>query len=544
MKRIGFLLLVFLVFAVASLMLVACETEVDTPADDTPADDTPADDTPADDVDAPEAADQDLIVARVSDSVSMDPQGSNDMPSAVVHHHIYETLVQFDDDLVLQPLLATDWEMVDDVTWEFKLREGIKFVDGTDFKADSVVATFERILDPDIASPRLFLYGMIEEIIAVDDYTVHFVLDEPFAPFPAHLSHGGGSIVSKAAIEKDYEEMAAGNEPSFYLGENAAGTGAFMLEEWVPGEYVKLVRNNDYWGENALLDSVTYKVVPEPLTRISELETGYSHVSDPILPSDLPRVDAMTDAGVYRRNYTTLFYLGFNCEKPPFDDVRVRQALSMTLDKDIIVDNIFEGTAVPAHGPIAPGVFGYDPAATSPPVNMEKAKELLADAGYADGFSSTIWTNDNPIRVQIAEYAQSTWRELGIDIEIEVLEWGAYLENTAAGEHDMFLLGWVTVTLDADYGTYSLFHSDEHGEAGNRSFFSNPRVDELLEKGRTEPDPDARTAVYSELSEILIDEAPMFFVAFTELLLGLSDDVKGFHATATGLHELKDVYLD
>lgn len=537
MKKKSFLFWTVFVFAIASLLLAGCATDDgEVPVDDP--------DAPAEDVDPPADVPQDLIIARVSDSVSMDPQGSNDMPSAVVSHLIYETLVQFDEDSVLQPLLATEWEMVDDVTWEFKLREGVKFTDGTDFKADSVKATFERILDPDIASPRLFLYSMIEEIIIVDDYTVQFVLDEPFAPFPAHLSHGGGSIVSKAAIEKDYEEMAAGNEPSTFLGENAAGTGYFKLEEWVPGDYVKLVRNDDYWGEKALLDSVTYKVVPEPLTRISELETGFSHVSDPILPSDMPRVEGMDGAGVYRRNYTTLFYLGFNCQKAPFDDVRVRQALAMTLDKDVIAENIFDGTAVPAHGPIAPGVFGYDPTATSPAVDMEKAKELLADAGYADGFASTIWTNDNPIRVQIAEYAQSTWRELGIDIEIEVVEWGAYLENTAAGLHDMFLLGWVTVTLDADYGTYSLFHSDEHGDAGNRSFYSNPRVDELLEKGRTEPDPDARIAVYSELTEILLEEAPMNFIAFTELILGVSDNVQGFHATATGLHELQFVYLD
>ncbi len=523
MKKKSFLFWTVFVFAMASLMLAACDTTDDT-----------------------EVADGggDLVIARVSDSVSMDPSGSNDMPSAVGHHHIYETLVRFDDDSVLQPLLATEWEMVDDVTWEFKLREGVKFIDGTDFTAESVKATFDRILDPDVASPRHFLFSMIEEIKVVDDHTVQFVLEKPFAPFPAHLTHGGGSIISKTAIEKDYEEMAAGNEPSTYLGENAAGTGPFMLEEWVPGDYVKLVRNDDYWGEKVLLDSVTYKVVPEPLTRISELETGYAHISDPILPSDLPRVEAMANAGVYRRNYTTLFYLGFNCQKEPFNDVRVRQALSMTLDKEVIAESIFDGTAVPAHGPIAPGVFGYDPSASSPPVNMEKAKELLADAGYEDGFESTIWTNDNPSRIGIAEYAQSVWRELGIDIEIEIVEWGAYLENTAAGMHDMFLLGWVTVTLDADYGTYSLFHSSEHGSSGNRSFYSNPEVDALLERGRTEPDPDKRAAVYTELTDILLEEAPMNFVAFTELILGISDNVKGFHATATGLHDLRNVYIE
>lgn len=525
-KKRGIFVWGVLVIAVALLMVVGCATE---------------DPDTGEPVDGEKGGD--LIIARVSDSVSMDPQGSNDMPSAVVHHHIYETLVIRDDNGVLQPLLATDWYPVDDVTWEFVLREGVKFVDGTDFKADSVKATFDRILDPDIASPRLFLYGMIEEINVVDEYTVQFVLKQPFAPFPAHLSHGGGSIVSKAAIEKDYDEMAKGNEPSSYLGENAAGTGPFKLDSWVPGDHVKLVRNDDYWGQNALLDSVTYKVVPEPLTRISELETGYAHISDPILPSDMPRVDSMANASVYRRNYTTLFYLGFNCEKEPFNDVRVRQALAMTLDKDVIAESIFDGTAVPAHGPIAPGVFGYDSSVTSPPVNMEKAKELLADAGYADGFKSTIWTNDNPLRVAIAEYAQSTWIELGIEIEIEVVEWTAYLDKTAAGEHDMFLLGWVTVTLDADYGTYSLFHSDEHGSAGNRSFYTNAKVDELLERGRTEADPDKRIDAYSELTQILLEEAPMNFVAFTELLLGVSDNVKGFWATATGLHELREVYI-
>ncbi len=492
-----------------------------------------------------EAADGgDLVIATLSDAVSLDPHGSNDVPSAKVAYNVYESLLYFDENSELQPLLATDWEAVDDLTWEFTLREGVQFHDGTDFTADAVKASFERLLDPDIGSPRLFLFEMLEDVVVVDDYTVQFVTEFPFAPLPAHLAHNGGAIISPAAIEADYEEMEAGNEPGSYLSDNPVGTGFFELESWAPGDQLKLVRNENYWGENALLDSVTFKVVPESLTRISELETEVAHIADPVEPSDMSRVDNMDHASMDITSVTVMAYVGYNCEKEPFDDVRVRQAISMAINKEEIIEGAYEGTAIPAEGPIAPGVFGHDEAISGLPYDVDKARDLLADAGYEDGFSTTIWTNDNPVRIMAAEYIQSELADLNIEVEIEVLEWGAYLENPAAGEHDMFILGWSTPTLDADYAVYALFHSNNIGDPGNRSYYSSEEADELLDRGRQEPDPDARLEIYSELQEILIDEAPMLYLVYNENLVGINDNVKNFWVTPASMFMLQDVYID
>ncbi len=496
--------------------------------------------------DAPEevATGGDLIIASLSDAVSLDPHGSNDVPSAKVCYNIYESLVYFDQNSELQPLLATAWEAVDDRTWEFTVREGVKFHDGSDLTAEAVKASFDRLLDPEIASPRFFLFSMLEEVIIVDDYTVQFVTQFPFAPLPAHLAHNGGAIISLNAIEADYAEMEAGNEPGTYLATNPVGTGFFKLDSWEPGNQIKLVRNEDYWGEKARLASVTFRVVPESLTRLSELETGYAHIADPVEPSDISRVENMENADMDITSVTVMAYIGYNCDKAPYDDVRVRQAIAMAINKDEVIEGAYQGTAIPAEGPIAPGVFGYDENIRGLPYDVDAARELLTEAGYADGFSTTIWTNDNPVRIMVAEYVQSELRELNIDVSIEVLEWGAYLENTAAGEHDMFILGWSTPTLDADYAVYALFHSDNVGEPGNRAFFRNDAADELLDRGRQEPDPEERLKIYSELQAILIEEAPMLYLVYNENLAGVSKDVQNFWVTPASMFMLQDVTLD
>ncbi len=486
----------------------------------------------------------DLVKAMLSDAVALDPHTTNDVPSSIVAEHIYESLVRFDSDSELQPLLASSWTNVDDTTVEFSLREGVTFHDGTDLTAEVVKANFDRLLDPDTASPREFLFSMIEDVVVVDDYTIQFVTETPFAPLVAHLAHSGGGIASMQALERDAEAVANGRSPGAYLSENPSGTGIFKLERWSPGTEILLVRNEDYWGDNALLDSVTYKVVPESQTRIAELETGNAHIIDPVQSSDMGRIDRMPNASLLRQSSTSLAYIGFNAQKEPFDDVRVRQAVSMAVNKDEIVAGVYDNTGLAAVGPIAPGVFGYEDSVSSIPYDMDQARALLAEAGYEDGFSTTIWTNDNPDRIQIAEYTQSKLRDLNIDVSVEVLEWGAYLENTANGEHDMFILGWSTPTLDADYAMYALFHSSQQGSAGNRSFFANDELDELLDAGRTETDEDVRAEIYRDAQELLVELAPMMYLWHQEYLIGVDDSVRGLEVMPTNHYRLQNTYIE
>ncbi len=530
--------LLFLVFGLLlSFVLVACASEPDESGNN----ESEGDGEGTSEEEAVEGGE--LVIANQSDAVSLDPAGSNDTPSSNVQANIYETLVHLDADMQLQPGLATEWEAVEDNVWEFKLRDDVTFHDGSEFNAEVVKANIDRILDPDVASPRFFLYEMVEEVEVVDDYTVRFVTEYPFAPFPAHIAHNGGGMVSKDAIDADYEAMENGEEPGTYISENPVGTGYFKFDSWNPGTEIRLVKNEDYWGEPAHLDSVVFKVVSEGLTRVAELQTGDSHIVDPLNVNDVEQVEGTDGVHVAPQESVSLSYIGFNVQKEPFDNPDVRKAINMAIDKSQIIDGIYNGIGIPAVGPLAPPVFGYDENAPGLEYNLDEAKQLLADAGYEDGFSTTIWTNDTQERIDAATNVQSQLKELNIDVEVEVMEWGTYLDRTAQGDHEMFVLGWSTVTGDADYGLYPLFHSDNVGEPGNRTFLENDDLDAMLEDARREEDEDTRLQLYSDIQAELTELAPMLYLHHQEYLLGVSDDVQGLTQLPTQILQLHDVSL-
>lgn len=508
-----------------------------------------------------------IIIATNSDIVDLDPHGSNDVPSSNVRNNIYDTLVYQTPELELVPSLAKSWEQLDELTWVFELRDDVVFHDGSKFNAEVVKANFDRVLDPLVGSARSFLFSVITDVEVLDEYKVQIKTEYPFAPLLAHLAHDGGGMLSKEAIEKDYENAfkEAGvsreelealkdeDEEEYeeklaivqetlgqYVTLNPAGTGPFKLESRTPGEQLTLARFDDHWGEKAKADKITFKVVGERSTRIAEIEAGTSHIIDNIGSENVEQLEANENVTVHYQDSVSLNYIGFNMNKEPFDNKLVRQAISWAIDGNVIVDGILDGYGLAAKGPLAPDVFGYDESIEGIGYDIDKAKELLAEAGYADGFKTTIWTNDNADRVYIAEYVQQALKELNIEVEIQELEWGTYLDRTANGEHDMFILGWSTVTADADYGLYALFHSSAHGDTGNRSFMSNDELDDLLDKGRAEIDPEKRFEYYYRAQEIIVDEAPMVFINHTQYLNAYSNEVTGFDVNPLGIFQLRN----
>lgn len=486
----------------------------------------------------------DLIIAVLSDASSLDPHGSNDVPSSVVQANIYETLVNRNENNEIIEGLATSWEQVDEDTWSFTLQEGVTFHDGEEFNAEVVKMNLDRVRDEAVASPRYFLYEMITEIEVVGDYEVEITTEYPFAPLLAHLSHNGGGMISPASIEADYAALEGGSDPGSVISEEPVGTGFFKFDTWNTGSEIRLVKNEDYWGEPVNVDSVTFRVVPDSQVRAADLETGNVHIADPVQPNEVSRINNSGVASVLQTASSSLAYLGFNTEKEPFNDPLVRQAISLAVDREAIISGVYEDYGIPAIGPLAPGIFGYTEDIDAVEYNMDEARALLEEAGMSDGFSTTIWTNDNPQRQAIAVLVQESLAELNITVEIEVMEFGAYLDQTAAGEHDMFILGWSNPTGDADYGMYALFHSSQKGNPGNRSFYENPEVDELLDEGRREADPAAREAIYAEVAQLLTDDAPMAFLLHTEYLNGVADSVSGFSIDTSGIYQLKDVTIN
>ncbi|HLR34998.1 MAG TPA: glutathione ABC transporter substrate-binding protein [Tissierellales bacterium] len=472
-----------------------------------------------------------LVVAQGSDAKTLDPHGSNDQPSSRINSQIYNTLLDMDENMEIGPGLAESWKKIDDETWEFKLVEGVKFHNGEELKASDVKFTFERMME---SSEVAHIVEALESVETPDDYTVILKTEYPFGPLLAHLAHPASSILNEKAVTE------AGDD----YGQKPVGTGPYKLENWESGDSVTLVKFDDYFGEPAKTGKVIFQNIEEGNNRTIGLESGELDIAYDIEPIDLQKVRDHESLELIEEPSLSTSYIGFNTEKEPFDDPLVRKALNYAVDVDEIIDVVIEGAGHKAVSPINDDVFGFNSDLEGYEYDPEKAKELLKEAGYPDGFETTLWTNDNPVRGRITEIVQAQLKEVGIKVEIDTLDWAAYLDRTAQGEHEMFILGWVAVTGDADYGLYPLFHSSQHGGAGNRTFYTNKKVDKLLEKGKKSVDEDERLKAYHEAQEIIVDEAPQLFLYFQTQNAGLQNNVKGFKLHPAGHHLLDKVEID
>lgn len=508
-------------------------------------------------------AGNDLVIAVSSDIVSLDPHGSNDSVSAQVRENIYEKLVAQDIDGELVPGLAEEWTQVEDTVWSFKLREGTTFHNGSEFTGEDVKATLERVTDPAVASQSAFLFEMIEDIEVLDN-EVNITTEYPFAPLPNHLSHNTGAIISKEIIDEDYqyaldeagvdltvdeyyELRESGGEEyeevseqiSEYtgtvLGDNADGTNHLVLESRTSGDEVVGSKFEDFQGGDREFDTVTFRVIPESGSRIAELQAGGAQVVKDVDSSTAVTIEGTEGAELLETESTRIEYLGFNTEKTPFDDVKVRQAVAHAIDKEAIVSGVYDDMGKVAENSVPEVIWGYDESVAGLEYDVDRARELLSETDVADGFSTTLWVNEDQQRIDMAVYIQESLQQIGINVSIEQFEYGAFLETLGNGNHDMFLLGWTTVTGDADNSLYALFHTDYMGAGGNRSFYSNPEVDALLDAGRESTDDNERLDAYSEVEQLLIDEAPTVPVINTNFAAGVdTTQVEGIELDAIG----------
>lgn len=527
-------------------------------------DDSSVDETSGNAGNSGEDENNELIIATGEDVVTLDPHGSNDSASAQVRENIYEKLVGQAVDGELLPSLATEWEQVEDTVWNFKLREDTTFHNGSEFTAEDVKATLERVNDSAVASQSAFLFEMIEEVEIVGDYEVNIHTEYPFAPLPNHLSHNTGSIISKEIIDEDYQtaldeagvnmtadeyydlrdaggdeyeevsERIAANTGNI-LADNTDGTNHLKLESRTSGEEVRTVKFEDFQGGERNFDAVTFRVIPEAGSRIAELQTGGVHVIKDVDASTADTIEAGENTELLDTESTRIEYLGFNAQSEPFDDVRVRQAIAHAIDKEEILNGIYNGMGITAETPVPENIWGHDEEVSELEYDVERAQELLDEAGFEEGFQTTLWVNDEQTRVDTAIYIQESLNEIGIDVEIQQYEYGTLLESLGEGTHDMFLLGWTTVTGDADNALYALFHSDNQGTAGNRSFYENEEMDTLLESGRESSSDEERLEAYSAAQQQLVEEAPTVSLVNTNFTAGIdASQVEGIEIDPIG----------
>ena len=479
------------------------------------------------------AAGDTLVVGNPTDAVSLDPHRTNDAASALPMFQIYDTLVKLSPEMTIEPSLATEWTQIDDTTLEFKLREDVQFHIGEPLTASDVKFTFDRHINPETAAPAAFMLSTLSEVRVIDDYTVQFITSEPCAALLYNLTHVDMGILNEKAVTEAGDDY--GNHP--------VGTGAYKFVSWKKNQEIVLERNEDYFGEAARIPNLVIRIIPEGATMIAELQTGGVDIALNLGSQYVPMFAPGTGMKLEQFNTFTNKYLAFDERTAPFDDVRVRQAVNYAINKDAIVKVAYSGSAEPLAGPLPKNINGYNPDLTPYPYDVEKAKALLAEAGYADGITTTLYISDKEIDTKIATVLQAQLKDVGINVDIQVIEWGTYLQKTAEGL-PMFLLGWTTVTADADNGLYANFHSSAWGSQGNRCFYKNERVDELLDAGRAEFDQDARAKLYQEASQIIYDDAAWAFLTAELYNLGMRDNVQGFVPMSTTFFDLSTVYFE
>lgn len=458
---------------------------------------------------------------------------------------VLESLVRFDNDLILQPCLATSWETPDDCkTWIFHLREGVRFHDGTPFNAEAVKFHFDRILDPETGATRRKLIEDVTEIEVLDEFTVAFRLNSPNCILPERLSNTFACIVSPTALlDRGAEEF----------GRRPAGTGPFMVEDWNQATMViRMKRNPDYWLPDAIkFENLELRQVMENTTRLILLEQGVLDVAD----ISYPHVNVVRESEeitLQTAPQLSIRYIGFNTQNPPFDDVRVRRAANYAINKQDMVEYVFFGVGSPAVGPFPDVLPAYNPEMTVYEYNPEKARQLLAEAGYPNGFECTMWSYESGLYRSTADACVNYLREIGIEVTLKVFDnavyWNKFDEYltvkgeqypTKEGVYDLYVGGWVGGPTAHGY-IEPLFQSYSYN---NASFYINDQVDGLLAKFKNLPQEEDRNTVYREAQKIIVDEAPWIFAFHGQLNVGVRNHVKNFRVNQSGMYFFDGVEL-
>ena len=470
----------------------------------------------------------DVVWLTTTDAISLDPHRVGDHTSWNAQAQIFEGLTWFDENHQLQPRLATSFEQIEPTVWSFNLRQNVVFTDGTPFNAYAAALSLNRMLAPETASPVApTLFDMIERVEEIDDYTLHIHTYFPFSPLPSHLTHMAAYIVSPLTI---HEENAGG----VLVAENPVGTGPFTLSNRIYGDRIVFTRNPDYWDGAVNFETLTFIVVPDSATQQAMLETGESH-GHAGSSINIPVYQSMTGIDYFVLVTPTLDYIGFNLNNPYLANHYVRRAINAAIDRESIL-YIYAGNATLAAS-AASQETDFVPQGLSVPVqNMDYARELLAQTPWPNGgFTLRFWYNTgSPARGLVGQILQANLAELGINVTIELIEWGSYLAMVSAGEHDMFMLGWNTITLDADRAFFGMYHSSNHGAPGNRFWYSSEVADALLEAGRIETDPVLRQEIYNELGALLADDLPMIPLVFPHTPVA-TQGIDGIHVDLRGV---------
>ena len=507
---------------------------------------------------------------RGADSVSLDPVNATDGESFAVTRQIFDGILEFEPGTT-DPVasLATEIPQPEQGgrRYTIDLREGVKFHDGSDFNAEAVVFNFDRwrLADNEFHKgggnqTSNFAYytsqfggfdgdSIIENVEAVDEYTVRFDLREPLGPFLRNLAMSAFAIASPTALEKNVE--------GFW--ENPVGTGPFEFDSWEKGSEVRLTANKDWWasdlpeeqgGGGPNVDTIVFRSIVDNSSRVASLAGGQLSGADGLTPDDVPTVEENEDLQVLTRPPLNIGYLAMNCEKEPFTDPKVRRAMAHAINMEEVVKAFFGDTAQVATNAYPPTVpfwreatepYGYDP---------DEARSLLEEAGLGDGFDMDLWFMPIPRPYMpdgrgVAQAMQRDLEQVGINAKLVTREWGTYLEETSRGTHDACILGWTGDNGDPDNFLNVLLSSKSATpeDALNVAYYKNPELDKVLDQGASTIDENERRKLYEEAQVIVYEDVPWVPIEYAEPPLGYQKTVEGVTPNPTGSEAFNPVEL-
>jgi glutathione transport system substrate-binding protein len=458
-----------------------------------------------------------ITIMQIEPPLTMDPGDHTASFTADVLDPVYESLTRFDQNLRAAPCLATKWSVdASGTRWTLQLREGVRFHDGTPFNAQAVVNTFARLLNPHrglAAGSRV--RAVIGDVQAIDAVTVLFTLKAPYASFLSMLAVT--PIVSPTADKQDI------------LSRHAVGTGPYRFVEWKTGEYVLERRNEQYWGPLPKTVELKWMWTSEPMLMNMSVVSGQADIVNPLPPIFAEALTRNRRVKLLQGGEARVYWLALNMKMRPLDDVRVRRALNYATDRAALVQSQLRGYGAPANSPLAPSDFAYDPHIVGYPYDLDKAKALLAQAGYGNGFTLKAVVQDAD--AELLEALQGMWSKVNVNLEIEKMEMGVFSqaifgspEQKAEQGIQCVFASWSAEDLDPDYQLRPLYRTQAWSPGGaNLGFYSNRHLDSLLDAAAGELDVSKRIELYRQAQQIISDDAP-------HVLLYYSRDLAAVHS--------------
>ena len=480
-----------------------------------------------------------------------------------VSEQIYDNLVGFErGGTSVVPSLAEKWSISKDgLEYTFNLRKGVKwqsnknFKPSRDFNADDVLFMIERQWKEShpffkVTSPNHSYFGdmgmpkLLKSVDRVDDYTVKIVLNRPEAPFLSDLAMQWAGVQSKEYADA---MLKAGTPEK--IDQEPVGTGPFSLVQYQKDAIIRFKANPDYWAGKAAIDDLIFSITPDSAVRWAKLQKGECHVMPYPNPADLDAMRKDSNVQVLEQAGLNVGYLAYNTTKKPFDDVRVRKAINMAMDKNAIVSAVYMSTGVPAINPIPPSMWAYNKSIKDDAFNPAEAKKLLAAAGYPNGFTTDLWAMPvqrpyNPNAKRIAELMQADLAKIGVTAEIKSFEWGEYRKRMQAGEHQMGMLGWTGDNGDPDNFLDTLLGCDSAKTNGsNVAKFCYQPYEDLVSKAKLVTNVAERTKLYEQAQVIFKEQAPWFTIAHAVQLKPVRKEVVGFKLSPFARHTFYGVDL-